>query len=436
MTPYILFQKVIDHCTAYKKFINQSVKKNTKFEDIPCIDKANYLNQYPLEELIYKEKSVSDHYMVCTSSGSTDKPFVWLRDYDYDQKIPKGFIAFLDHHFQIKTKRTLVVIGHAMGTTQAGMMNSMASWKGAQHHQISVITPSCDPELTCFLVNKLALSYDQVVCVGYPAVITDFIDLAIKQNLPVTKWHIKIAFSGDSASGLWRMNQAQKIGGKLSDIVSFYGTTEGGMIGFETKETNEITNACINNFDLSMNLFNTPNPPILIQTNPKKKFVEIINQEIVMTVDQPIPLIRYNVHDKGIFISTTTIKTELQKQKLKSDFINPGHRTYLAVFGRSLDKIFSIENIRQAIESLQASEQYISEFQYGEKYQGNTVITTLILYKKSDKAITESENDSIQRQVKHYLSNISSHIDIQINLILKTESEAKGYINGKLKYLL
>lgn len=432
-----IFNKVSSNCSAYKKHL-KSHKINSKkitFSELPICDKDNYTKRYLLEERMYQGKSLSDYYMICTSSGSTAEPTIWPRDYDYDQGLEPPHTQFLENHFSFTKKKTLVVIAFGIGTTQAGMMHVKASWEGSVHGKISVITPNADAVQTVFLLNKLHSYYEQIITIGYPPIIADFIDLAIEKKLPISKWNLKIVFAGENVSPIWRKEMASKIGGKNKDIVSFYGSTEAGMIGFESKEINQLVGLCLNDEELRFDLFKTFNLPTLVEVDFLKKFIEIVDGEIVVTADQVIPLVRYNLHDKGEILNSHDIQKVLDKHKI--NFIYPKSKRILVIYGRNLSRKISIEDLQNAFDILNLEKYFYKEFQYEEQENSRGLNLKIVFYAKNDLTPPVKEIKKINEKMERIMSKlISAHLPIHVFIKLVNEEKRIGYQSGKLRYLV
>ena len=432
-----IFNKVSSSCLAYKKHL-ESYKidcKKINFLDLPICDKDGYTQKYSLEDRMYEGKCLADYYMICTSSGSTAEPTIWPRDYDYDQGLEPPHTRFLENHFSFTKKKTLIIIAFGIGTTQAGMMHVKASWEGSIHGKISVITPNADAAQTVFLLDKLHSYYEQIITIGYPPIIADFIDLSIEKKLPINKWNLKIIFAGESVSPLWRKEMAKKIGGTSRDIVSFYGSTEAGMIGFESKEINQLVSLCLDNEELRFDLFKTFNLPTVVEVDFLKKFTEIVNGEIVITVDQVIPLVRYNLHDRGVILDSKHIQKVLDKHKI--NFIYPKNKKSLVIYGRNLSRKTSIEDLQNSFAILNLDRYFYKEFQYEEEQTNKSLNLKIIFYSKDGVDLNAKELKKLTEKFEKSVSKlISAHLPILITIKIVNEKKRIGYQSGKLRYLI
>lgn len=449
---FSIFQKVAVSCEAYSSFFkerNFNYKKVTasQFRQIPISDKDTYLRKYPLEKRIYKDTELANFYMLSMSSGSTGKPTIWPRGLKKDAQLEALQTIFLDQHFGIKRKKTLIVVSFGMGVTTAGMLTSKLAWEGTKHGKMSVITPGVDSETTVFLIQRLYRHYKQVVCIGYPPFISEFVDLATKKRYSVKKWNLKICYAGESVSAKWRNQMARKISSKgdASNIVAFYGSSETGIIGVETRETNKVIEHCLADEVLRAALFNDRRLPTLVEVDMMKNFVEIIGGEVVITADQPVPLIRYNLHDHGVFVTANHIKS-IFVQKGISYRLGKPDRVFLAVFGKkeagSGETVFFIEDLRYVLGRVSSKSKLTGFFQYKEEILQRKTVLQLRVYLKNGLKLTKREKVTFKKEAVKLLKKVrvdqkrvfSSPLELKV--LFSYQDSKRKYKKGKLQYNL
>ena len=437
---YSLFKKAARCCPAYQDFlkknkIDPNLIRKKDFVKIPLTDKNNYLYKYTLKEKILSNQEIADFYMVCTSSGSSDKPTIWLRDLLKDESAEFAHSKFLNDNFNVFNRKTLIIISFGMGTATAGMMHARLSWELSRKEKVTVITPDVDVEKTAWLIESLYKYYDQVICIGYPPLIGKVIDNALKKRFSVKKWNLNIAFAGGSVSALWRKSIADKISKDrdLTKVVGFYGCSEAGILGFETPQINKIINYCIKDKKLRFELFGSDNLPTIVELGIPGKFVEILNDELILTIDQPVPLIRYNVYDKASFLNINKVKSILEKREIKLVNKTP-QKHWLVVFGRKEKNIFSIEDIRNSLEITNLPWLIKDEFQYKELKKRGKIILSLRLYYKKDKSIRNQDRKKIEKILFQKLRKRSSSLELKLSIV--NEKKKIGFQSGKLRYFL
>ena len=426
-----VFNKVKDGCQAYENFLdNRNFSTATSVSDIPISDKDNYFRKYSLLEKMYKNTELSDYYMICSSSGSTGEPTFWPRDSKKDDLAEPGHTAFLDEHFDVLKKRSLIVIALDLGSTTAGIMHTRLSIDLAKKSKTTVITPGCRPDDIVAMVSKLYSHYDQVILLSYPTVVNEILDLAGRQQLPFFNWNLKVAYTGSGASDLWRLELIDKYKIKGESIISFYGCTETGFIGSESRAVNNLINLCLQDKSLTKKIFGSDSLPTIVDNFAPNKYFEIQEDELLLTVDQPIPLVRYNLHDEAAFISVKEIEKILKKEKVKVDLSVSKNDQWLVVYGRRRNTFFSLEDVQRAFYSFD-SDVFLKEFQYKEKLTDNALLMLFVLYKKKGKSISKSKI----KELKDILfTSFEDKHSCKIELTIKDETERIGYKSGKLSY--
>ena len=122
------------------------------------------------------------------------------------------------------------------------------------------------------MVDKLYSHYDQVILLSYPTIVNEVIDLAERQQASFYNWNLKVAYTGSGASDLWRLELIDKYKIKETDIISFYGCTETGFIGSESKAVNNLINACLKDRNLTKRLFGVDFIPTIVDNFVTNKY--------------------------------------------------------------------------------------------------------------------------------------------------------------------
>ena len=88
-----------------------------------------------------------------------------------------------------------------------------------------------------------------------------------------------------------------------------FSTSESGVVAIETEFINLVKRIFLDKNDLMSKIFNVDFIPTLMQYDPLSKYIEIINDHIVLSSFGVFPLIRYDTKDSGGII----LKSELAK---------------------------------------------------------------------------------------------------------------------------
>jgi len=424
-------------CLAYEKALKEKnfiIEKRKTIKDFPILDKTNYINRFPLEERIKKTEKLSSYYQFCTSSGSTGVPTIWPRDKRIDDNLESLHTKLLDEHFQIKRKSSLIVVLFDLGTSTAGVMHARLSWQANKYGNISTITPGSDIKKACFLLSRLHSYYEQVIIIGYPPLIFDLVNNSKKQKYSLKRYNAGIVFAGGGVSGYWRKQMAKNFNIKLNRIISFYGFSESGMVGYETKDINRLLQYCIKYPQLNIELFDSILLPTVVEIDFNKRFFEIENDEILVTVDQPVPLVRYNIHDKGKLISVKEINHQLKQFGFKSCF-NGKNRYLLMVYGRER-KIFTSEEIASILEKTGLNIKLDQEFQYKINQLNKKFILHLVVFRKELQSVSKSEKDKFIEEIGLLVSKSKPDLKFKIKVNIQAYTKKQGYKFGKLCYFL
>lgn len=411
-----LFHTAYEAVPAYRHFIDEhginpdQVKTPEDFHQIPTTDKANYIKKYPLEQRLYRGKQVSDYYMLCSSSGTSGEPTFWPRDFETDQKLEKAKYQLFEDHFNVSQQKTLCLITFGLGVWTAGMLSTKLSWPVGQHNQFTVMTPGLDKENTFKLIQALHPAYDQIILLGYPPFLTDLVEHAVNENFDLKQANLRLFYTSERVSEDWRTVMTETLHDQANrhHIVGFYACSDTGIIGAETKTSIDILNRAHQDHGFCEELFGTKVSPTFVTFNPKIKFIESVDNEITITADQPVPLIRYNIHDRGSLISKAQIirafnNTGISHKSLKLD------DNYLAIFGRSdavkVTANVYVEDIRYCLEKSQFRDRLSGHFQYGTEQLPESMRYRLKIqvYLKPKAQLTREEREAFETEFYDHL---------------------------------
>lgn len=307
-----IFKLVSREVPAYKELIKKNNIKKSEissvddFDKLPVIDKKNYIAKYALEDRITGGKLVGK-YTVEKSSATTGGSYFWPRLSEEDEMFPKYIEYSFVQFYNINRKSTLVIMTLALGTWTSGEKMAQALRMTATNkkkYKMTVVTPGASTDEVIEIVKNLSQYYDQTVIVGYPPFVKTVVDEGEKQGIDWKTLHLRLGLGGEGYSEKWREYMAKKIGlpkDNLMGIAGGYGAADIGMsIGREYPITILIRKLAKKDKKLAKSLFGTSElEPSLLQYNPASCYIEEINGELVFTVLSGVPLVRYNIHDRG-----------------------------------------------------------------------------------------------------------------------------------------
>jgi len=363
-----LFHAAAKHVPAYRKFLDEydirpsSIRSMNEFKKLPLIDKENYLRAYPLEELCWYGDLSSNH-MISVSSGSSGQPFFWPRGQILDTETSLEHELFLSSFFELDKKSTLFVVCFAMGMYVAGPITlSSVVRMSEKGYPVTVVTPGYSPDDVLNVIPSLAPKYDQVVLAGYPPYIKEIIDQGIDRGIDWASINLRFLLAGEGFNESWRTYVAELAGKKspVLDFLNLYGSADAAVLAHETQASIVVRRRIANDIHAREKLFKSERLPSFLQFHPEHKFFETINDELIFTATGGIPLVRYNIHDRGGVLTKSDILAVLPDLSETFDQLEADHKMwhlpFVYVFGKSDQTIILYganvypENIRNALE--------------------------------------------------------------------------------------
>lgn len=319
-----LFRLAAKRVPAYKDFLKkndvnpQKIKTWEDFQNVPPVDKKNYLRQYPLEKLHWDAK-INQPMVFTATSGSTDEPFYFSRNHQLDWQYSILAQLYLENSSYGVNKPTLVLVCFGMGVWIGGLITYKAFEIAAQrtNYPVSILTPGINKAEIFTALRKLAPHYSQTILTGYPPFIKDILDQAPAEGIDAKKLHIRTLFAAEAFTEKFRdyIVNAASIPNPMFDTLNIYGTADIGAMAYETPVSIFIRRIAITNQAIFSDLFPSAHQktPTLAQYNPLFVTFEAQNGEILLTGNNTIPLIRYAVGDHGGVYTFKNITSKLQK---------------------------------------------------------------------------------------------------------------------------
>lgn len=315
------YQLAIDKVPAYRAFIRDcgvdpsSIASIADFSRLPVMTKKNYLTAYPLFDLLID--GVPDAATIISmSSGSSGQPFYWFRG----RKSVDQSIIILDdlltNTFKTKERQTLAIVAFAMGTWIAGtyMISAMEGLK-SRGHKITTITPGINTAEILRIIEQIGGNFQQLLIMGYPPFVKDLVDSAVAGGVDWRKFDLKFLLAGENISERWRDYVLERIDRPLEHarILLMYGTADAGIMGVESpvsiklRRLIEATNRVRERLFPGSSLL-----PTLVHYHPTIRYVELVDGQLVFTISNALPLVRYNLLDYGRLLTAVDIIKELE----------------------------------------------------------------------------------------------------------------------------
>jgi phenylacetate-CoA ligase len=270
---------------------------------------------------------------------------------------------FLESCFAIRRKRTLAIVGAALGSWIGG---DQISWllKSASlraRYSFSVFAPGNNHAEIIDIITEVEPRVDQIIlflCSSY----IRYLQLraeSLGKTLPLSK--LRYMVLGESIPERVRMSLQARAGVPPQEpfMLSFYGSADTGMLGIESPSSVALRKLLTLNEGLAAELgFSEPVPHLFHYCAPDT-YLETIDGELCVTRWQGIPIVRYNLHDKARLYRWRTLRGAVLKSNLIQTSDGPlrevvrKSRTYLpdliAVEGRTDALILGGSNFSEAI---------------------------------------------------------------------------------------
>ncbi len=324
-----LFHRSAEQVPAYKDFLKKNhlnhkrIKTFQDFQEVPVVNKKNYLSQYKLSDLAWKGKL--DQSLVYTAtSGTTGMPFYFMRQEKLDWQYSLIIENFLRNSTLNLKEPTLVIICFGMGIWIGGLITykafEIASLRNS--YPLSIITPGINKAEIMNIFKLLVPMYKQLIFVGYPPFIKDIIDEAKNEGLDLKKFQPKILFAAESITEPFRNYLVKQSGIKnmFTDIINIYGSADIGAMAFESTISTLIRRLSLEDEKVFNNIFGSiKKTPTLAQYNPLFINFESLNGEIILTGEGALPLVRYAIGDKGGVFTYSDLEVKLKLMGISLD---------------------------------------------------------------------------------------------------------------------
>lgn len=308
-----LYQQCATHVPAYRQFIRtqginpEQISSFTAYSTLPLMNKANYMQVYPLAERCMGG-TLKGLDRIAVSSGSTGKPTFWPRSVEHELEVAVRFEQVFRDSFQSHQRTTLAVVCFALGNWVGGLYTTACCWHLARKgYPLLVATPGNNKAEIFRIVRELSPQFEQTVLLGYPPFVKDVIDAGAAEGIHWPDHKPKLLFAGEVFSEEWRSLLAQRIGSAAPcfDFASLYGTADGGVLGNETPLSIAIRRWLAAHPDAARSLFGESRLPTLVQYDPASRYFEIHEGTLVVSGENGVPLVRYHIADKGGLLGYT-----------------------------------------------------------------------------------------------------------------------------------
>lgn len=304
-----IFHAAAKRVPAYKDFLKRraidpgAIKTWDDFQSVPPTDKKTYLRQYPLEELVW-DGTLAKPLVFTATSGSTGEPFYFPRTNELDWQSSIAHEMFFKNGLAEQDSPTLVIVAFGMGIWIGGLITykafEIASLRG--RYPISIVPTGINKREIFNALKNLAPHFRQTIIAGYAPFIKDIIDESPAEGIDFKSLNARFIFAAEVFTETFRDYIAEHahIRNIYLDTMNVYGSADIGTMAYETPTAILIRRLLSINRKVFQQVFSScEKTPTLAQYNPLFITFEALRNEVLLTGDNAIPLVRYAIGDRG-----------------------------------------------------------------------------------------------------------------------------------------
>ncbi len=329
-----LFFDMAKRVPAYKKFLRtnninlNSIRTQQDLARVPSIDKNNYLRAYALPELCWDGDLTSVHKIISSTSGSSGEPFFFPRTKTQDDQYALIAELYMRANFSIQHKRTLYINAFPLGVWIGGLFTFSAITRLAERgkYPLSIINPGINISAVITAIKKFEHEYDQIIIGSYGPFLKDIIDEGELQGIHWSKINLGFVFSAEVFSEEFRKHILKYTSKKnpLTATLNHYGTVDLGTMSYETPLAILARQLILSSEITTESLFHGKwKTPTLTQYMPEMFYFEDGGKnDLYVSGYSGIPLVRYDLKDRGNVYTKKFIESELSKSKIDLEKIS------------------------------------------------------------------------------------------------------------------
>jgi len=403
--PDLFFKEVFEKVPAYKEFVLKSgTSSNTAFNNLPLTTKKNYLLENKIQDLCWNGELGNCHLIGSSSGFSKSGSVFWPKRPEDEAGYIQSLEKMLSANYRIDTKHTLILCCMALGSWIGGMTISsalrMISTEGRL--PVTIATPGLNLSEAVEIYSRFYSQFEQTLWITNPSSINVIYSLIKRKGIRIPEKSNYFPVVGEYYPENFRENISQKFGfgpGEPFIVWTGYGSADTGDLGVETKASIALRKFIHQDKGLSVKMFQTEDTPMILEQAPGP-YLEIIDNQIVVTKNQLIPLVRYNTGDEGGLL----LRKDLSAfPEIPAELIEQQNERLMYVFGRASDSIvfygtnLNVKNIHNYFLSLSEKYGYAGLFQVQPKNVDGVAVYHFTVY------VNELSNDGVQEEYKKFL---------------------------------
>ncbi|MBI5221610.1 MAG: phenylacetate--CoA ligase family protein [Candidatus Magasanikbacteria bacterium] len=304
-----LFKEMSVRVPAYRDFLKKhtvkaaAIKTIKDFSQLPRISKENYLRQYDLSDLCWDGQLKEERWTISSTSGSTGEPFYFPRTALQDDQYALVAELYLLTNFKINKRSTLYVDAFPMGPWIGGVFTYEAIRMVAERgkYSLSIFTAGIDKKEVIKAVRKFGHSFDQILIGSYAPFLKDILDDGVEAGINWKDYNLGFIFSAEGFSEKFRDYVGNLAGiNVVTSTLNHYGTVDLGTMAYETPVSILTRRLSLDSDKIFANLFGSGYKlPTLGQYLPEMFYFEENNNGLLCSGYSGLPLVRYDLHDRG-----------------------------------------------------------------------------------------------------------------------------------------
>lgn len=318
--PLSVYRTAVERVPAYRRFLERElgqvreVRSIEEFAQLPLTDKHGYICKFPLPEICLDGTLAGKHAIV-KSSGSFDKPVYWPQLPEQERGFERWVLDDLDALLNIRKEPALAVVTLPLGSLVAGELVTWTLRSAAiEHRCLTLLTPGAQLDEAALILERFSPYFAQSILFGYPPFTKAVLEAAQRIGVPLAERRVSLRLAGDGYSESYRDQCMQLLGAperRSWQIWSSYSSTDFGRVGRETPLCVAIRRLLHRSGKAAAVLGSTVLPSVM-QYNPQSFYLEVVEDELVITRHQAVPLVRYRTGDRARLLSYSEMMARLQ----------------------------------------------------------------------------------------------------------------------------
>lgn len=382
------------------------------FEDLPILTKKGYIvaNQDRGTDLVLGDFPRA-HCLTGVTSGTTGQPLQWPTPNAQQALLTFYMAGVLQEVWQAHEVPTAFLSGFALGNYVGTNTIMYALIEAQMRFRLDMMLYTPGENIEEILRNLTDTRWapdwvpEQRIILTFPGTLEMVLDAGDEMGIDWPALNLKVWSGGQLITNTMRANFANRLGHRDDDLTSFvitYGSGDtGGPLGSTTLVTRLLELLAQSDVGLAKDLFGQTLQVPLLRINPLSVNVEEgPDQHLLVSAAGGIPVVRYDINDRGVVISWSHVARVLEDHgiDLRSELRERGYPSrivkwpLLVLYGRT-DEVaiansmkFFLEHITQALADWEFGGS-ISDF----RHQGGTLRYTVHLELVEGRVLAEAE---------------------------------------------